>query len=211
VVDRLLAQLPDAVRRWESSDPVLARLARERPPRPVRGPRSSAFAQLVESLVHQQVSLAAGRTIFARLRASCGGRVTPERVLALGPRRLRACGLSRQKRDYVLDLARKVESKELDLRRLSRLADPDAVESLTQVRGIGAWTAKMFLLFHLQRPDVLAPDDLGLQIAAAQVYGIQPKAAKAFLAARAEAWSPYGSLASLTLWHARRTSDEPRA
>jgi len=205
MVERLLAQLPQAIQRWDASDPVLAKLARTRPPQSVWGHPESAFAQLVGALVHQQVSLAAGRTIYARVKAACGGRVTPDRILALGARRLQACGLSRQKRDYISDLARKVRSREVDTRRLTRMPDADAVETLTRVRGIGEWTAKMFLIFHLQRPDVLADGDLGLQIAATQVYGIPPKRAKAFLASRAPDWSPYASLASLTLWHARRT------
>lgn len=206
MVDRILAQLPKALLRWQASDPVLAELARTRPPEALWKRRESAFAELVGALVHQQVSLAAGRTIYARVRAACGGRVTADRILGLGATHLRACGLSRQKRDYILDLARKVKRGKVDLRRMARVDDLEAIETLTQVRGIGEWTAKMFLLFHLQRPDVLAPDDLGLQLAASKIYGVPPPKAKAFLVGRAEAWSPYASLASLTLWNARRTS-----
>jgi DNA-3-methyladenine glycosylase II len=209
VVERILADLPRAVRRWARTDPVLAAMARRDPPRANWGRRQSAFASLVGSLVHQQVSLAAGRAILARLSTACDGRITPKRVLDLGPRRLRSCGLSRQKRRYVLDLARHVDAGTLDLRRLRRLPDADIVDALTQVNGIGPWTAKMFLLFDLQRKDVLAPDDLGLQIAASRAYGIPTSKARTFLEGRRAAWSPFASLASLTLWHARSLHNTP--
>ncbi len=178
----------------------MAGLASTHPPRLRPAPGSSAFAHLVESLIHQQVSLAAGRTILARLRQTCGGRITPERVLRQDEARLQAAGVSRQKRSYLLDLAGKVDSRELRLHRLGSAKNDEVIDQLTQVRGIGAWTAKMFLIFYLQRPDVVAPEDLGLRLAAARAYRLPMARTERFLERRAPVWSPYGSLACLTLW-----------
>lgn len=196
--------LPRAVRRWSRTDPVMARLARAHPPgeRPIGA--QAPFAALVTSLLHQQVSLAAGRTIASRVEAACGGRVTPEAVLRLGPEKLRPCGLSGQKTRYVLDLAEKTVGGEVDFARLVGLSDADAIAELTKVKGVGVWTAQMYLLFHLARPDVVAPDDLGLQIAAARAYRVPRERARALLETRAPRWSPFGSLASLVLWQSRR-------
>lgn len=208
MVETLIADLPSALRHWRRADPVLARQAARHPPEShewARG-RRTGFSSLAGAIVGQQVSIAAADTIYRRLALACGGRVTPQGVLRTGPEGLRACGLSTQKTAYVLDLASRVDSGELSFRRLAAAADEEVIESLTEVKGIGRWTAQMFLLFHMQRPDVLAPDDLGLQLAAAALYGISQKEAKAFLASRGPAWSPYGSLASLTLWHARRVA-----
>ncbi|HLE96499.1 MAG TPA: DNA-3-methyladenine glycosylase 2 family protein [Candidatus Thermoplasmatota archaeon] len=200
MVQRLLADLPRAVARWDDSDPALAALARRPPPGPRPGARHSAFSMLARSIVHQQVSVAAGRTIYGRLRAACGGRVAPWPVVRLGERGLRSAGLSPQKARYVHDLARKVDDGEVRLRTLPGMDDAEAIETLTRVKGIGVWTAEMFLLFHLQRPDVLAVDDLGLQLGAAYAFGVPRPRARAWLERRRATWSPFGSLASLTLW-----------
>jgi DNA-3-methyladenine glycosylase II len=179
------------------------RLARDFGPRALDARPSSAFDSLVSSLIHQQVSMAAGRTIYGRLKTACQGRITPRRVLGLGPQGLRACGVSRQKQGYILDMAQKAASGALPLASLSRRSDEEVERLLTQVKGIGPWTAKMFLLFHLQRPDVVAPQDLGLQMAASRAYDVSPKATAAFLVSQASKWSPYGSLASLVLWSSK--------
>lgn len=200
----LTADLPRAIRRWSRTDPVLARLARAHPPTSFTISGTDLFATLAESLVHQQVSIAAARTIWGRFAAACGGAVTPSAVLALSPESMRACGLSRGKVAYVTDLAQRAHAGTLDLERLRSLPDAEAIAALVEVKGVGVWTAQMFLLFALERPDVLADGDLGLQIAAASAYRIPRARAAAFLRKRAPAWSPYGSLASLVLWQSRR-------
>jgi len=134
--------------------------------------------------------------------------VTPVTALNAGPRRLRAAGLSTSKTAYILDLAERVESGALSFRRLARASDAEVVEALTEVKGIGVWTAEMFMLFHQERPDVLSVGDLGIQLGAVDAFRVPRERVKPFLESRRAAWSPYGSLASLTLWHARHRALE---
>ena len=203
---RIFEHLPSAIKHWTSTDPVMAKLAKATPPRSIDAARSTGFATLVISLIHQQVSLAAGRSITRKVKAACGRRLTPASVLATSPAKFRAGGLSRQKRSYVLDLARRTQRGQVSFRRFPFQTDDAVIEALTRVRGIGSWTAKMFLLAHLERPDVVAPEDLGLRLAAAKAYGVPIEKAAAFLEQKRAAWRPYGSLACLTLWaHKDRT------
>ncbi|MBI2077967.1 MAG: DNA-3-methyladenine glycosylase 2 family protein [Euryarchaeota archaeon] len=195
-----LADLPAAIRAWTTTDPIMARLARRTPPRPMAAGRTTGFATLVTALIHQQVSLAAGRSITRKVTAACGGRLTPDAVLRASPANLRRAGLSRQKRSYVLDLARRTNRGDVSFRRLARETDTAVIETLTRVRGIGSWTAKMFLLAHLKRPDVVAPEDLGLRLAASHAYNIPLAKTAQFLESRRPLWRPFGSLACLTLW-----------
>jgi DNA-3-methyladenine glycosylase II len=196
--------LPSAIAHWKLQDPVMAQLALKTPPYPELSRRHSGFDSLVTSLIHQQVSIAAGRSILRKFRAACGGRITPHRVLALPAIRLREAGLSRQKSAYIRDLARQSAKGAVRFRAFPRMSDADIVSELTQVRGVGGWTAKMFLLFHLGRPDVVSPEDLGLRVAAAHVYRIPLSKSARFLERQATKWSPYGSLACLTLWASKR-------
>lgn len=197
---RLHAQLPAALRHWAKTDPVLARLARSQGPRPMPLPRASGFASLVIALLHQQVSVAAGRSITRKVQTACGGRITPRAIARASESELRACGVSRQKLGYLRDLAERTLRREVDFRRFAQMTDAEVIENLTRVKGIGSWTAKMFLLFHLQRPDVVAPEDLGLRLAAARAYRVPVSRAARLLESRQAHWSPYGSLASLVLW-----------
>ena len=207
LTDPLLELVPKARRRFARTDPVLHAILKEHPlPR-----RSLEFSQpfeaLVGSVAHQQVSLAAGRAIFGRVVAACGGAVSPEALQAAGPEALRAAGLSRPKVAYVLDLAEKARTKEVDFDALPAMGDREIVEALTKVKGIGVWTAKMFLLFHLHRPDVLPHEDLGLQIAVARAYKVPRARAAAKMMKLGPAWSPYASVASLALWNWRHVTD----
>ncbi len=206
--DRVLATLPAAVAHWRTTDPVLADLARSDPPQPWAARDPDPFVDLCTSITHQQVSLEAGRTIYARFEAAVGGAgtVRPATVLAAGEDALRGAGLSRAKARYVLDLAARVESGDLDLGSLADLDDDAVVAALTAVQGIGAWTAKMFLLFHLGRPDVCPWEDLGVRLAVQRFYGVPEKQAAAWLRDEARArWSPYNSAAARVLWTARRS------
>lgn len=190
-----------ALARWARTDPILHGLARATPPPRPTLERLAPFSALVQSIAHQQVSLAAGKTIYARV-AALGG--SPEALLKAGPDALRAAGLSRPKVAYVLDLAEKAMTRTLDLDHISTLPDEEVIEQLTSVKGIGVWTAKMFLLFQLERPDVLPFEDLGVQLAVAEAYGVPRKKAARKIQALGPAWSPYASYAALVLWNSRR-------
>lgn len=196
-----------ALRRWAVSDPVLHGLAKATPPPRPALERLDPFASLVQSLAHQQVSIQAGASIFRRVCEAAGGGPTPGTLLAAGPERLRAAGLSRPKVSYALDLAEKVRAGEVDLAGLDAMDDAEVVAQLTRVKGIGAWTAKMFLLFHLERPDVLPHEDLGLQLAVARAYRVPRAKAAAKMLRLAPAWSPHASYASLVLWNWRRVTE----
>lgn len=205
--DPLLALVPKARRRFARSDPKLHAILKEHP-LPARSlDFSDPFEALVGSITHQQVSIAAGRAIYARVEAACGGAIRPEGVLRAGPDALRAAGLSRPKASYVLDLAEKARTKTVDLDGLPAMEDEAIVEALTSVKGIGVWTAKMFLLFHLRRPDVLPHEDLGLQIAVSRLYKVPRAKAAEKMRRLGPDWSPYASVASLALWNWRRVME----
>jgi DNA-3-methyladenine glycosylase II len=209
-VKKLAPGLARAVEHWKVHDPVMARLAHEVPPFPDLSRRHSGFDSLVTSLTHQQVSIAAGRSILRKFRAACGGRITPERVLRLSDAQIRAAGVSRQKMGYIRDLARKTAAREVNFRTFPSMTDAAIVEELTRARGIGVWTAKMFLLFHLARPDIVSPEDLGLRLAVAKAYRVPMSRSARFLERQAPKWSPYGSLASLTLWASKGAPATPK-
>lgn len=188
-------------------DPVLARAARglpSFPDFPRAGPPEvrSHFHALARSVVHQQVSTQAARTIWKRCCALTPGRGLggSRDFLALEDDALRAAGLSRGKALSLRDLAQKIEDGELRPRRLHRLKDEEVIAELVRVRGIGEWTAQMFLLFRLGRPDVMAPADLGLQEGLRRLDGLEERPRPAELARRAEAWRPLRSVASWILW-----------
>jgi len=158
------------------------------------------YGSLLRSIVGQQLSVSAANSIFGRLKDANGGRSpTPQQLLRMRADRLRACGLSRAKVEYVRDLARHVLRGSLDLPRLRHLDDDGVREAITEVKGLGRWTADMFLIFHLRRPDVLPVGDLGLRRAVERAYRVaDPKPAE--LEAIAAPWRPYRSMAALYLW-----------
>jgi DNA-3-methyladenine glycosylase II len=185
-------------------DPVMRRLIRTRAPfRPLPDKPQPPWDSLVTAIVHQQLAVKAGRTIAARVRALTPGHryPTPEQMLAFSDQQLRAVGLSGQKTSYVKDLAARVDDGRLKLGALRRLDDDQVIAQLTRVRGIGVWSAQMFLIFHLGRLDVLPTGDLGLQIACSQAYGLKEKyASAAQMEQLAASWRPYCSIASWYLW-----------
>lgn len=158
------------------------------------------FGSLLRSIVGQQLSVAAATSIFDRLKDANGGRSpTPRQLLLMRPARLRACGFSRVKIEYARDLARHVLEGELDLPRLRRLEDEEVREAITAVKGLGPWTADMFLIFHLRRDDVLPVGDLGLRRAVERAYRVTDPS-PSDLERIAEPWRPYRTPASLYLW-----------
>ena len=159
------------------------------------------FATLVRSIVGQQLSGRVAAVILGRLVAMLpDGRVTPDAILKLRPTRMRKAGLSKQKTLYIRELARKTKKGEVKFETLPGLADPDVIEHLTQVKGIGVWTAHMFLIFALKRPDILATGDLGVRAAIRKAYQLAELPAPAQIEELAAAWRPYSSVAMWYLW-----------
>ncbi|MHB1260732.1 MAG: DNA-3-methyladenine glycosylase family protein [Thermoplasmatota archaeon] len=141
-----------------------------------------------------------------RLIKLLGGKITPRRLLNRSPDQLRSAGLSRAKAAYVLDLADKTARGDVEFERFPDMTDEAILAELTAVKGIGVWTAQMFLMFHLHRPDVLATGDLGLRLAVADVYKVPENEAADEMLARREQWSPYCSVAARVLWQSRRAT-----
>ena len=166
-----------------------------------RGRPDDAYGALVRSIVGQQLSTKAASTIYTRLTELFGGRPpSPTEALAARDEDLRAAGLSGRKAEYLRDLARHVDSGELDLDSLQSLPDEDVARRLVAVRGLGRWTADMFLIFHLGRPDVLPVGDLGIRRAVEKAYGLSEMPEPGVLRELSEPWRPHRSLACLYLW-----------
>ena len=174
-----------------------------------RGRPEDLYGALVRSIAGQQLSVKAARSIWNRLLARYDGRTpTPAEILAEDPEELRAAaGFSRAKVAYLRSLAEHVESGALVLDALRRLGDEEVVGALTEVKGVGAWTAHMFLMFTLHRPDVLPVGDLGVRNAVRAAYGLASAPDPAALATLAEPWRPHRTRACLYLW--RSLDNEP--
>ncbi len=171
----------------------LARRSEEAPP--------DAYGALLRAIVGQQLSTKAARTIYGRVLEIFGGKPpSPQQLLDAKEADLRGAGLSGRKVEYVQDLARHVLSGELELDRLGELEDEAVIEEIVAVRGLGRWTAEMFLIFHLQRPDVLSGGDLGIRKAIQIEYGLVEMPTPQAVVEMSERWSPHRSLASLYLW-----------
>jgi DNA-3-methyladenine glycosylase II len=162
--------------------------------------RETRFQSLARSILDQQISVQAAATIHHRLRARVGGRIDASGLDTLDDLSYRECGVSRQKRDALRDLAARSLDGRLRLTGLHHRADEEVIEHLTQVRGVGRWTAEMFLIFVLGRPDVLSVGDLGLQNAARRLYELDERPTPLEFEALAEPWRPWRSLASWYLW-----------
>ncbi len=160
------------------------------------------FSTLVRSIVYQQLSGKAAATIYNRLAAAVGdgGRLSPDLILALGPDEMRRVGLSQQKTAYILDLAERTLSGELDFTALRRLTDQQVIGKLTEVKGIGIWTAHMFLIFALRRANVLPSADLGIRVAIQKAYSLPELPPVKQVAEIARSWHPYCTVASWYLW-----------
>ena len=196
-----------------ASDPVLARVIESvgRLPnaRDGRPDSDDHYGALVRTIVGQQLSVLAARAIYGRLTARFGGRPpTPQELLGDDSEELRAAaGLSRAKASYLRSLAEHVISGELELARLAELDDETVIAELTAVKGLGIWSAQMFLMFHLERPDVMPVGDLGIRRAIQLAYDLEELPAAERLLVIAEPWRPYRTLACRYLW--RSLSNEP--
>ena len=175
---------------------IATRLARRSEERP-----ADAYGALLRAIVGQQLSTKAARTIYGRvLDLFDGATPAPEQLREADEADLRAAGLSGRKVEYLRDLAAHVISGELELDRLDGLPDEKVIEEIVAVRGLGQWTAEMFLLFHLERPDVLSGGDLGIRKAIKVEYGLEEMPAPQRVLEIGEPWRPHRSLASLYLW-----------
>ena len=189
-----------------SADKVMAGLIAEIGPMSIerrrRGrPKGDAYGALLRAIVGQQLSVKAAATIFDRVLALFGGRMpTARELIEADETELRGAGLSGRKVEYLKDLAMKVESGELELDRLDQLTDEEIVAELTAVRGLGVWTAHMFLIFHMERPDVLPVGDLGVRNAVSAAYGLDEPPTPEEMERLAAPWRPHRTLASLYLW-----------
>jgi DNA-3-methyladenine glycosylase II len=173
-----------------------------------RGSRPDAYEALARAIVGQQLSTKAAASIWGKLQAQFGDRTpAPEELVAADYDDLRSAGLSNAKVTYVQELARRVDSGELELDRLPELADEDVIAELIEVKGIGRWTAEMFLIFHLGRPDVMSAGDLGIRRAIQIAYGLEDLPGPTDLDRIAEPWRPHRTLACLYLW--RSLDNEP--
>ncbi len=161
--------------------------------------RGDAFGTLARSIVGQQISVKAADAVWGRLVAQLG-EVVPARVVAFGESGLTGCGLSRRKIEYLCDLAGHFVGGQLDPSAWSRLSDEEIIAELTAVRGIGRWTAEMFLIFHQLRPDIFPLDDIGLQRAVSERYFAGEKQSRRALAEFAARWRPWRSVATWYLW-----------
>lgn len=210
---RRKVSIAKATEHLRASDPILAKVIEQAGKLPSarqgRPELDDHYGALVRAIVGQQLSVLAARAIYGRLTARFDGRPpTPQEIMADDPEALRAAaGLSRAKVGFLRSLAEHVLSGELELERLDELQDEDVIAELIAVKGIGEWSAHMFLMFHLERPDVLAVGDLGIRRAIERAYGFEALPAPAEMEQLAEPWRPYRTLACRYLW--RSLQNEP--
>src|SRR5215469_7762295 len=203
-----------AILHLKKSDPVMrAIIERVGPFRMEFG--EPTFHSLAEAIAYQQLNGKAALTIFKRFTDLAGDPLTPQGILQLTPQQMRAVGLSKQKSSYLIDMAERAHRGELDFMRIPELSDEEVIEHLTQVKGVGVWTAHMFLMFTLRRPDILPTGDFGVRLAIYRHYLERRKNGSGSLKARkrkivlpkpeqmekiAKSWTPYRSIACWYLW-----------
>lgn len=180
------------------ADPVLARLIRAAGAS-ILQPRNDAFYSLSRSIVAQQISVHAAEAVWQRLVAAVGA-MTPSAICGHSEEAIHACGLSRRKAFYLVNLAEQFRDRALGDKPWNRMDDEQVIDTLVEIKGIGRWTAEMFLIFHLLRPDVLPVTDIGIQKAVARHYNAGERLTAEELIAIAEPWRPWRSVASWYLW-----------
>jgi len=189
---------------WEEAEKSLAKDKYLRPLVKKHGPckirpskKKDYFLDLVDAIVSQQLSGKAAATIFGRVKEGLG-KVIPAKILSTPDAKFRDWGLSRQKTSYLKDLAKKVKEGDLKIEKLDKLPDEEVMEELIAVKGIGLWTAEMFLMFSLARPDIFPVDDLGIQKGITRLLGMRISSQK--IGKFAECWKPYQTVASWYVW-----------
>jgi DNA-3-methyladenine glycosylase II len=188
-----------AINHLKKSDPILSAIIER-----VGGCRMEfgppEFHSLAEAIIYQQLNGKAAVTIFKRFAALAGDPVTPQGIVKLSDAQLRSVGLSKQKSTYLRDMAQRATRGELDFSRLPEMSDDEVIKHLTQVKGVGVWTAHMFLMFTLKRPNVLPTGDFGIQMAIKKHYKKRKMPKPAQMEKIAKAWEPYRSVACWYLW-----------
>jgi DNA-3-methyladenine glycosylase II len=187
-----------AKRALARKDPIMAKIMREHP-KVFLARRGEPFMTLARAIVGQQISVKAAQSVWDRF-AACVGEVTAENVLAKERPVLRACGLSDRKTEYIADLAQHFADGRIHVLRWPEMADDEIIAELVEVRGIGRWTAEMFLIFSLLRPDVFPLDDLGLQKGIRLAYFSGRKISPKRMQKLGEGWRPWRSVATWYLW-----------
>jgi DNA-3-methyladenine glycosylase II len=195
----IIFQMKAAVAHLRRADPVMAKIIERVGPCELAALQPS-FETLARSITFQQLHGKAAGTIFARVQKAVGRSFTATAFLKVEPETLRACGLSRQKLASLTDLAEHVIRRRINFKKLQELDNDAVLEALTQVRGVGVWTAQIFLMFALQRPNVLPAGDFGIRNAVRQAYGLKEMPKPAELAEIAQPWHPYCTVASWYLW-----------
>jgi DNA-3-methyladenine glycosylase II len=196
--------MKEAIQHFRRNDPVLSEIIDRVGDYGIQF-RDPDFETLVKSIVYQQLSGRVASVIFARLAKAVGCRLTPANILKLRPARMRTLGLSRQKTAYIRDLARHTRDGRVVFEELAAMEDSAVIERLSQVKGIGVWTVHMFLIFALQRTDVLPTGDLGIRNAMRRAYGMAEPPTPAEMEVFAQRWRPYCTVASWYLWRSLET------
>lgn len=179
-------------------DPILKKLTKQYPAPKFEDRSSFLFYELIESVISQQLSVKAADTIFGRFKNLFGNNFpTPSKVLTMDDDKLRSCGISFAKISYVKSVANAFVSDLIDIEKIKKQSDEEVIEELTQIKGVGRWTAEMILIFTLKRPDVFSIGDLGLRNAITKLYGITDRKDMVKLS---ENWKPHRSTASWYLW-----------
>ena len=184
-----------AIQHLKQADPKLAAIIERVGPCEMSW-RPAEFEALARAIVYQQLNGKAARTIYERVEAKAGSPLTPEGIGRLRMPTLRACGLSQAKASYIRDLAKSTTSGKLDFAALPAMSDEDVIAALTQVKGIGEWSAHMFLMFALRRPDVLPVGDFGIRVAMQKAYRLREMPKPKRMEQIAKPWRPYRSVAS---------------
>ena len=202
-----------ALSHLQQADPVMAAIIERIGPLKMRY-REPSFDAMARSIVFQQLHGKAAATIFERVRCAClngdgqlGHALTPASLLALSEAQLRACGLSRQKLSYLRDLAQRTAAGEIDFARLPEMSDEDVIEHLTRVKGIGVWSAQMFLIFALRRLNVMPTADYGINVAIKRAYRKRQMPKPKQILKIARPWQPYCSIACWYLWRYAELKD----
>lgn len=188
-----------AVRELAARDPHMAHIYRTAGLPPMRD-RPPGFGSLIKIICAQQVSTASARAIVGRLDAACDP-LTPQGLLNIGVDGLRALGFSRQKATYAMGIAEALDGGQLDLDAVARMPDEEAIAALITLKGVGRWTAEVYLLFALRRPDLWPVDDLGIVSAVHRLKGLDTRPKREEMMVLGEAWRPLRSVAARMLWH----------
>lgn len=200
--------MTDALKHFKKVDPVLYEIAKEIKIEE-RKKSTDLFTDLIESIISQQLSIKASDTIFGRFKKLFPKeKITANKILEISDEKIRECGISFSKILYIKGIAKAVINKEIDLKKLDKLNDEEVIGELIKLKGVGQWTAEMFLMFSLGRPDVFSAGDLGLQNAMIKLYKLKNKPGKEKLLELSHKWSPHRTVASRILWKSLEIKSE---